>query len=1017
MNEGERHLGEHPEHASAIEQHRAAAEPVLTRCDELIARVPEVSDDDRCAMVLGLPLTPEGEATRAEWLASMGAPTEGGPADVSGAEDQPATALPLPATRSAAPATAETGAIDRTATREPVTTDPPAQYDEQRSTIDVSARPAPDTAEANDPDGLPAAEYDEGRDGQTIDIGPAAAEPEPATGGGRRKRRAAASRDRDGAPSGGANAHITSDPTGGRLRANISERLSVVERHLGALPSMAVSFSEARDQLSADAAFVTGAEIAQLVARVEDEILALQGDLEVAREAGVGDPAADATSRASENQANQTRHAAVVVGFDGIKAQLAGLISPITFRSRPVAGAVAGAPPARDFGRFLHREIGRTTMLIATIEDLLGRLATSADGELPRDVIDLVEQWQSDRGGFLFVTHALRTLGHTRVLDATTRDGKSVAARAEQISRAVPQTTEDIVAALERAASHASSGDRDAASQLVELALERMSELGNQLKIRAAVQAVGGAGAAARLAETSANEAETRVVGLRNAVARASASVTSGAVELGAMWNEAIAAVNVAAPAYKMVTGEMGLADSPYATADAWSAISQRSIVGIGAAVMSGGALAEFGLAGVYTGAVRLAQTGKAAWASVVAWAGTNPDVAAEVAQFAAAMGLQLGEGGVQGFLQQLNSPEGIVSLLADFLSIRQAGMGGASPDAPAPKKEPSGAGNLKAQALDFLDQVGARKDALLAWADGELPKADAVAVADNGGSAKVPSTADNFDTKIAESLQERRGKRAGGGYRSYEPTPGQRYAAYHPPSPDASVVDIARQLASEARNYAPHRGAKTDSERAAAYKKQVSYFDRVEEQARQEKSRIEERRKNAQTDEEQAALDAEYSAAERVEAAATIKSIGGALPINAQFAGNVFPASRLPKAIRDKYPDGVRFTADGFPDFEPYAKVVVTVDGLIGDTYRDFSAANLKAGFPDDPKGRSPAGWTWHHHQDGKRMVLVPRALHTAVKHTGGAAIIRARAGDEDPVENEAENEVEVHSAENGEP
>lgn len=45
-----------------------------------------------------------------------------------------------------------------------------------------------------------------------------------------------------------------------------------------------------------------------------------------------------------------------------------------------------------------------------------------------------------------------------------------------------------------------------------------------------------------------------------------------------------------------------------------------------------------------------------------------------------------------------------------------------------------------------------------------------------------------------------------------------------------------------------------------------------------------------------------------------------------------------------------------------------------------DFKDANKLAGFKTEPKG-----YTWHHHQDGKTMQLVPRDVHSAFQHTGG--------------------------------
>lgn len=117
---------------------------------------------------------------------------------------------------------------------------------------------------------------------------------------------------------------------------------------------------------------------------------------------------------------------------------------------------------------------------------------------------------------------------------------------------------------------------------------------------------------------------------------------------------------------------------------------------------------------------------------------------------------------------------------------------------------------------------------------------------------------------------------------------------------------------------------------------------------------------------------------------------INGRKPINSRYTGEIYPAENLPPSIRESYPDGVRFTEDGFPDFSPYVDVQVEVDGLRGDHYEDFKAANRAAGYGDH--ARSPEGYTWHHHQDGRTMQLVPTDLHRAVKHTGGAAVIRNR-------------------------
>lgn len=53
------------------------------------------------------------------------------------------------------------------------------------------------------------------------------------------------------------------------------------------------------------------------------------------------------------------------------------------------------------------------------------------------------------------------------------------------------------------------------------------------------------------------------------------------------------------------------------------------------------------------------------------------------------------------------------------------------------------------------------------------------------------------------------------------------------------------------------------------------------------------------------------------------------------------------------------------------------------GNPKTDFDAANQAAGLTE-----TPAGYTWHHHQDIGRMQLVPSDLHAKTGHTGGASI-----------------------------
>ncbi len=113
-----------------------------------------------------------------------------------------------------------------------------------------------------------------------------------------------------------------------------------------------------------------------------------------------------------------------------------------------------------------------------------------------------------------------------------------------------------------------------------------------------------------------------------------------------------------------------------------------------------------------------------------------------------------------------------------------------------------------------------------------------------------------------------------------------------------------------------------------------------------------------------------------------------GKLPPNFEYAGRKYDGPKWTLQLREKYPDGVIFTDDGFPDFSPYARHVVTIDPhFTGNRDRDEREANKRAGL-----SVTPDGYTWHHHQDGKTLLLVPFMLHFAVRHAGGVALRKGK-------------------------
>ena len=75
-----------------------------------------------------------------------------------------------------------------------------------------------------------------------------------------------------------------------------------------------------------------------------------------------------------------------------------------------------------------------------------------------------------------------------------------------------------------------------------------------------------------------------------------------------------------------------------------------------------------------------------------------------------------------------------------------------------------------------------------------------------------------------------------------------------------------------------------------------------------------------------------------------------------------------------------------GFAIFDDYAIARVEIPDLIGDETDDIAKANLI----HHGTQVSIPGYTWHHLEDGKTLILIPTDLHEAYRHTGGAALIR---------------------------
>ena len=90
----------------------------------------------------------------------------------------------------------------------------------------------------------------------------------------------------------------------------------------------------------------------------------------------------------------------------------------------------------------------------------------------------------------------------------------------------------------------------------------------------------------------------------------------------------------------------------------------------------------------------------------------------------------------------------------------------------------------------------------------------------------------------------------------------------------------------------------------------------------------------------------------------------------NAHLAGGEHPITGIP------------FKENGFPDFTGVAKVSVEIEQT-GNRAADVKAANAAADLQS-----TPDGYSWHHHENGSTMQLVPRKIHAATGHTGGVAV-----------------------------
>ncbi len=112
---------------------------------------------------------------------------------------------------------------------------------------------------------------------------------------------------------------------------------------------------------------------------------------------------------------------------------------------------------------------------------------------------------------------------------------------------------------------------------------------------------------------------------------------------------------------------------------------------------------------------------------------------------------------------------------------------------------------------------------------------------------------------------------------------------------------------------------------------------------------------------------------------------------INIKYAGAIMDPSNSDAAkaayIKATYGD-IYMSRQGFPVFDDYAIARVELPNLTG-----LNAGNddiVKANLAHHGTKVSIPGYTWHHLEDGKTMILIPTELHKAYRHTGGADLLR---------------------------
>jgi hypothetical protein len=75
----------------------------------------------------------------------------------------------------------------------------------------------------------------------------------------------------------------------------------------------------------------------------------------------------------------------------------------------------------------------------------------------------------------------------------------------------------------------------------------------------------------------------------------------------------------------------------------------------------------------------------------------------------------------------------------------------------------------------------------------------------------------------------------------------------------------------------------------------------------------------------------------------------------------------------------------NGYPNFEPHSRQSVDIGKQKGDHYYDYK--NAETNSKEIPPKLSNNKTTWHHHEDGKRMIEVDKKIHDRFSHSGGVS------------------------------